>query len=200
MEQKNDQVLELTDNLLSWAKSQSNDLKPFLEPVSLKEIVEDCFELYQPIAAGKSIRLRHADMDDLPVWADRNMLKTICRNLINNAIKFTPKDGEIKVAYCLKDEKVELCIQDSGVGIEPERLAILFQVGRDKGTVGTEGEKSSGLGLAVCKEFAAALQGTIQVESQVGQGSRFCVTILHFDPAIHHSKFTQKERMSGVKQ
>ncbi|KOH45772.1 ATP-binding protein [Sunxiuqinia dokdonensis] len=198
MEQKNDQVLELTDNLLSWAKSQSDDLKPFFEPVSLKEIVEDCYELYQPIAATKSIRLHHADVDDLMVWADRNMLKTICRNLINNAIKFTPKAGEIKVAYRLKEERAELCIEDSGVGIEPERLAILFQVGRDKGTVGTEGEKSSGLGLAVCKEFAAALQGTIQVESQVGQGSRFCVQIPRFDAAVHHPKFKQKERTSSV--
>ncbi len=198
MEQKNDQVLELTDNLLSWAKSQSEDLKPFFEPVSLKEIVEDCYELYHPIAESKAIRLSHADLDDLTVWADRNMLKTICRNLINNAIKFTPQAGVINVTYRLKDKLVELCVQDSGVGIEPERLAILFQVGRDKGTAGTAGEKSSGLGLAVCKEFAAALQGTIQVKSQIGQGSRFCVTILRFDPAIHYSKFKQKERKNTV--
>ena len=198
MEQKNDQVLELTDNLLSWAKSQSDDLKPFFEPVSLKEIVEDCYELYQPIAAAKAIRLIHADTDDLVAWADRNMLKTICRNLINNAIKFTPKGGEIKVSYCLKDKLAELCIQDSGVGIEPERLPILFQLGQDKGTEGTAGEKSSGLGLAVCKEFAIALQGTIRVESQVGEGSRFCVQILRFDPALHHPKFKQKERMPSL--
>ncbi len=200
MEQKNDQVLELTDNLLSWAKSQSDDLNPFFESVSLKDIVEDCYDLYHPIAEAKFIRLSHANSDDLVAWADRNMLKTICRNLINNAIKFTPKDGEINVAYRLKDELVELCVQDSGVGIEPERLAILFQVGRNKSTMGTEGEKSSGLGLAVCKEFAAALQGTIQVESQVGQGSYFCVKVPHFDSAIHHSKFKQKERTSSVKQ
>ena len=200
MEQKNDQVLELTDNLLNWAKSQSDDLKPFFEPVSLKEVVEDCCELYQPIAEGKSIRLSHANSDDLVAWADRNMLKTICRNLINNAIKFTPKDGKINIAYRMKDERAELCVQDSGVGIEPERLAILFQVSRDKGTMGTEGEKSSGLGLAVCKEFVSALQGTIQVESELGQGSRFCIQFTRFDPTIHHSKFKQKERMSSVKQ
>lgn len=199
MEQKNDQVLELTDNLLNWAKSQSDDLKPFFEPVSLKEVVEDCYELYQPIAEGKSIHLSHANSDDLVAWADRNMLKTICRNLINNAIKFTPKDGKINIAYRMKDERAELCVQDSGVGIEPERLAILFQVSRDKGTMGTEGEKSSGLGLAVCKEFVAALQGTIQVESELGQGSRFCIQFTRFDPTIHHSKFKQKERMSSVK-
>ncbi|MGQ7868535.1 tetratricopeptide repeat-containing sensor histidine kinase [Sunxiuqinia sp. sy24] len=193
MEQKNDQVLELTDNLLNWAKSQSEGLSPFFEKVSFHEIVEECFDLYHPIAQSKTIRLIYDEAEDLKVWTDRNMLKTICRNLINNAIKFTPRGGKIQVDYYAKGNLAKLCVQDSGVGIPPEKLAILFQVNRAKVTPGTDGEKSSGLGLTVCKEFATALNGEIKAESSEGKGSRFCLTLALFNSAIHQPKVTARK-------
>ncbi|WP_430972222.1 tetratricopeptide repeat-containing sensor histidine kinase [Sunxiuqinia rutila] len=195
MEQKNDQVLELTDNLLNWAKSQSEGLSPFFEKVSLQEIVEECFDLYLPIAQTKAIRLVCEDVEDVQVWADRNMLRTICRNLINNAVKFTPKEGTIRLSYCSGDRVAELCIQDSGIGIPPEKLPILFQVDRAKITPGTEGEKSSGLGLTVCKEFTIALNGEIKVQSSPGNGSRFCLTLTLFNPEIHHPKLKSSRKV-----
>ena len=187
MDQKNDQVLDLTDNLLNWAKSQTAGLNPFYEKVSFHETLDDCFELYQPIAEAKQILLSHEEMDDFHLWVDRNMLKTVCRNLINNAIKFTPKGGSIDVTASVSDIRAQICIQDSGIGISSEKLSILFQIDRDKISQGTEGEKSSGLGLTVCKEFVEAMKGRIWAESKSDEGSRFCVELQVFDPAIHHS-------------
>ncbi|WP_159519046.1 tetratricopeptide repeat-containing sensor histidine kinase [Sunxiuqinia indica] len=190
MEQKNEQVLDLTDNLLNWAKSKTGQLAPMFEPIHFSEILEDCMDLYQPIAQAKEIHLSYADKEDVVLWSDSNMLKTICRNLINNAIKFTPRGGSIIIDYLKKKKFVVLFVQDSGVGIPKDKIASLFKIDRAKSTSGTEGEKSSGLGLTVCKEFTEAMKGEIWVESEVGEGSRFCVKLLMFNPDIHQTRRT----------
>jgi signal transduction histidine kinase len=189
MEQKNEQVLDLTDNLLSWAKSKTEGLTPILEPIRFSEVLEDCMDLYQPIAKTKEIRLSHTDKKGLILWADRNMLRTVCRNLINNAIKFTPRGGSITVDYSKKKKFVVLFVQDSGVGIPEEKIASLFEIDRAKSTPGTEGEKSSGLGLTVCKEFVDAMNGKIWAESEAGNGSRFCIKLPLYNPEVHQTSY-----------
>lgn len=194
MDQKTDQILDLTDNLLSWAKSQTENLQPLFEPLSLSGIFSECIDLYGPIAAEKHISIDRGEQNDLVVWADRNMVKTICRNLVNNAIKFTHKNGKIIVWYEANGPFAHICIKDSGIGIEPVKLDALFEINSEKTTPDTTGQTSTGLGLSVCKEFVDAMRGKIWVESKAGIGSQFTIELLLYDPQIHQSrhKHTQK--------
>ncbi|MDO9040460.1 MAG: tetratricopeptide repeat-containing sensor histidine kinase, partial [Bacteroidota bacterium] len=125
MDQKTEQILDLTDNLLSWAVSQTDSLKPHFTPLSVKETFDDCLELYRPIAGDKNITIECFEQSDLMVWADRNMVKTICRNLVNNAIKFTHKNGRIEVWYESRDQFALISIKDSGIGIDKSKLESL---------------------------------------------------------------------------
>jgi len=197
MDQKTDQILDLTDNLLNWARSQTESLQPLFIPLSMNTIFKDCLQLYQPIAFDKGITIDCLKQEDIQIWADRNMVKTICRNLINNAIKFTQKNGQIKVWYESNDQFALISIKDSGIGIEKDRLESLFEIGREKTTWGTAGEKSTGLGLSVCKEFVDAMNGKIWVESETGIGSQFVFKLKLYDPEIHQSKQPQKTIMSA---
>ncbi|HKJ41164.1 MAG TPA: tetratricopeptide repeat-containing sensor histidine kinase [Sunxiuqinia sp.] len=196
MDQKNEQVLDLTDNLLNWAKSQIDNLKPFLEPISVKEIFEECLELYHPIANSKNITISLEETDDLLLWADRNMVHTICRNLINNAIKFTHQGGSIKTSYKQTDHFAQICIKDSGIGIPKEKIESLFEIDQEKVVPGTDGEKSTGLGLSVCKEFVDAMNGKIWVESTPEDGSRFYCQLLLYNPETHQTKYQQSQKSS----
>src|SRR5665648_83204 len=191
MDQKTEQILSLTDNLLSWAKSQTEGLQPFFMPLSVKEIFDECLDLYRPIAGDKNITIDCLEQTDLMIWADRNMVKTICRNLVNNAIKFTHKNGQIKFWHEHSDQFARISIKDSGIGIEEAKLQSLFEISPEKATAGTAGEKSTGLGLSVCKEFADALKGKIWVESEKNLGSQFNVELLLYDPKIHKLKHKQ---------
>ena len=192
MDQKTDQILDLTDNLLNWARSQTESLQPLFIPLSINEILKDCLQLYNPIALDKGITIDCLMQEDIQIWADRNMAKTICRNLINNAIKFTQKNGQIKVWYESNGRFARISIKDSGIGIEKDKLDSLFEIGHEKTTWGTAGEKSTGLGLSVCKEFVEAMDGKVWVESETGIGSQFTLELLLYNPKIHQSKQTQK--------
>lgn len=194
MDQKNEQVLDLTDNLLNWAKSQIDNIKPLLEPVSVKGIFEECLELYHPIANSKNITISVDETDDLQLWADRNMVHTICRNLINNAIKFTHQGGSIKASYEQADHFAQICIEDSGIGIPTEKIESLFEIDQEKVVPGTAGEKSTGLGLSVCKEFVDAMNGKIWVESTPAEGSRFYCQLLLYNPETQQTKYQQSQK------
>ena len=188
MDHKTDQILDLTDNLLCWAVSQTDSLNPFFAPLSLKEIFDDCLELYRPIAGDKNITIECSEQTDLLVWADRNMVMTICRNLINNSVKFTHTNGHIHIWYEPKGQYALIAIKDSGIGIDQSKLGTLFEIGHEKTTRGTSGEKSTGLGLSICKEFVDAMNGQIWVESETGIGSQFIFELLLYDPKIHKPK------------
>ncbi|MDD2306451.1 MAG: ATP-binding protein [Prolixibacteraceae bacterium] len=196
MDQKTDQILDLTDNLLNWARSQTERLQPLFIPLRINDIFKDCLQLYQPIASDKGITIDCLNQEDLQIWADQNMIKTICRNLINNAIKFTQKDGHIKVWCESRDTSVLISIKDSGIGIEKDRIESLFEIGHQKTTWGTAGEKSTGLGLSVCKEFVEAMNGKIWVESETGIGSQFNLELKMYDPEIHSSMQAKRTTMS----
>lgn len=179
MNRKNEQVLQLTDNLLNWAQTQSGALQPKTEQTSLKEILDECYELYQHIAADKQIELRMTDDTDFLILADRNMIRTVCRNLMNNALKFTPREGHIEVSCSNDGQMVWVNVRDSGIGIPEDKIKRLFSPNKSDVLPGTEGEKSSGLGLILCKEFTEIMNGQIKVESQEGKGSTFsfCVPL-----------------------
>ncbi|MFV0378198.1 MAG: sensor histidine kinase, partial [Mangrovibacterium sp.] len=177
MDRKNTQVLQLTDNLLNWAQAQSGALRPKTEQISLKQILDECDELYQQIATDKQIELTMPEESGYQVIADRNMLCTICRNLINNALKFTPRKGRIEISCFADGQMVWVNVTDSGIGIANEKITRLFSPNKSDVLLGTEGENSSGLGLLLCKEFIDIMNGQIRVESEKGKGSCFSVGI-----------------------
>ncbi|WP_205461874.1 tetratricopeptide repeat-containing sensor histidine kinase [Mangrovibacterium lignilyticum] len=177
MDRKNDQVLELTDNLLNWARSQSGGLTPVLQHISLNEILDECYELYLPVAERKEISLELEAEGNCLLWADRDMVRTICRNLINNALKFTPQKGTVRLNYSCTKTEARVSVSDTGMGISPDRQKRLFNVSKEDVRNGTDGERSSGLGLSVCKEFCEILHGKISVRSQENTGSTFTFTM-----------------------
>ena len=173
MDRKNEQVLELTDNLLNWAQSQSGELQPKLERICLNEILDECYELYQPVAERKEIELLLNETENCLIYADRDIIRTICRNLINNALKFTPRQGRVSIHCEYDKEYARVSISDTGLGISVEKVQRLFNPNKEDVRPGTDGEKSSGLGLSVCKEFCEILNGKITVDSEEGRGSTF---------------------------
>lgn len=177
MDRKNQQVLDLTDNLLKWARSQSDGMKVQNERVNLNEILDECYELYSPVAENKAITLKIEQRDHCLLWADRDMLRTICRNLINNALKFTPRNGAVTVSHCCNKKQARISVTDTGIGISQDKLTRLFKPEKRDVQQGTDGEKSSGLGLSVCFEFCRIMHGDIQVESSEGSGSTFTFTM-----------------------
>ena len=128
------------------------------------------------------------------------MVKTIFRNLINNAIKFTHENGRIKIWYEHKNQFVRIFVKDTGIGIDRNKLKLLFEIGHEKVIPGTAGEESTGLGLSVCKEFVRAMEGNIRAESEAGLGSQFTVELLVYDPQVHPTQYkpVQKTTVPSV--
>jgi len=195
MDRKNKHVLELTDNLLNWARSQSGGLRPQIKQTGLREILDQCYRLYLPVAERKNITLELENGDDCQIWTDRDMVRTICRNLINNALKFTPQEGTVRISYSCNDKKARISVSDTGMGISPDQQKRLFNIGKEDVRYGTDGEKSSGLGLMVCKEFCDILNGSVVVKSTEGVGSMFTFTIpTHTEDSEELSRLKEKEQ------
>jgi len=172
-------TFKLLDDLLYWARSQKGTIDYFPEKINLFLITKEISELLTQSFEKKSIKLINQIALDSFVFADRDMLATIIRNLLTNAMKFTNKHGEVIIKnFSLSDEKqkqfVGICVSDTGVGIPVEIQSTLFDIGKNVSTSGTEKEKGTGLGLILCKEFVEKHGGKIWVESEVGKGSEFC--------------------------
>lgn len=167
------QTLRLLENLLEWAKSQTGKILFNPVPIKLSELFNEEFNVLNDMAAGKNIELRSSVPDNLMIVADKNMIKTILRNLISNAIKFTYKNGKVEVKAVIDEKQVEISVSDSGIGMTKETMAKLFKIDANLTTNGTENEKGTGLGLFLCKEFIEKHGGKIWVESESGKGSIF---------------------------
>jgi PAS domain S-box-containing protein len=172
----------LLENLLSWASGQSNRLN--LEPVNfyINEIIDSNIELLSSSAYHKSITISPNIKERISVFADRNSIDLVVRNLISNAIKFTNEKGFIAIDVSDSENFVEIGISDNGVGIKKELAENLFSSNSFYTTLGTNFEKGSGLGLVLCKDFVEKNGGKIRVESEVGKGSRFAITIPNKNP------------------
>ena len=169
----------LLENLLSWSSSQTGRMEFSLQKTELKTLVDEIILLSKPAADNKQIELVDNTEADLSVYADKNMLNTIVRNLITNAIKFTEANGEIIISAERSTRKgfVEISVTDTGVGIPANKINDLFRIDKNASTPGTYKEKGTGLGLILCKEFVEKQGGEIWIESEVGQGSRFIFTL-----------------------
>jgi signal transduction histidine kinase len=171
------QTLRLLENLLEWANSQRGKLIFTPVPVNLNELVQDEFMMIDEMATGKNIELKSFIPDSLTFVADKNMIRTILRNLITNAVKFTHKNGQVLVNAVSNSEHVEITVTDSGIGMSKEIMSKLFKIDANLTTRGTENEKGTGLGLFLCKEFVEKHNGNIWVESEEGKGSTFKIIL-----------------------
>jgi len=167
----------LLENLLEWAKAQSNRIVYFEQKLSLLAICQNAIEYFSLAAMNKKIKLSNDFTEDIILLADENMLNTIVRNLISNAIKFTHTNGAIKIIAQKTEKFATISISDNGVGIPTENLETLFDISQKYSTKGTNNEPGTGLGLVLCKEFVEKIGGTIRVESQLDKGSEFIFTV-----------------------
>jgi len=173
-------TLILLDNLLVWAVSQNKEKNFKPVKINLYDLLREEIESLKTLASQKQITLKHLINPDLNVAADLQMVKTILRNLISNAIKFTNINGEIIVNATELKQFVEVEVKDNGIGISAENQKKLFQIDTFHSTPGTHDEKGTGLGLLLCKEFVELHGGNILIDSEAGKGSIFSFTLPHY--------------------
>ena len=167
----------LLENLLEWSRSQTGRIQMKPETIDLYKLVEENIDFLLNQAGNKKIKLVNGVASPAHVHADANMLNTVVRNLISNAIKYTGEGGSITVSAIEKDGMVETSVADTGMGIKPENLEKLFRIDVNFSTKGTANEIGTGLGLILCKEFITRNEGKIWVESELGKGSTFKFTL-----------------------
>ena len=163
---------QVLDNLLDWSRSQTGEI-PF-EPqlLELEALVAEGLEVLAMSAEQKGITLA-AEVEAPAVMADRLMLETVLRNLLNNALKFTPRGGRVTVTARQVTSGVELAVSDTGIGMTREQAERLFRFDGSAVSEGTEGEHGTGLGLLICREFVNRHGGVLNIESEAGRGSIF---------------------------
>lgn len=165
-------------NLLHWAKSQMKGITTDASNISINELVEENIELYKPIAMKKGISLINEVVDPTFCWADRDQINLVFRNLINNALKFTSTGGSIIISREEKEDGYwKITVKDTGIGMSSSTIQKLFKPDFQNKQYGTAGEKGTGLGLLLVKDFILANHGDIYVESHPGNGSCFIFTL-----------------------
>ena len=177
-----ERTYKLLEDLLEWSYSQSGTISYKPERTNLSEMTKELVDVLNFLIEQKNIKLINNVPESVFVNADKNMLSTIIRNLVSNAIKFTPKQGTIMLGaktICDKEKKnfIEFSVKDTGVGITKEVQSKLFDIATISSSSGTDNEPGSGLGLILCKEFIDRHNCEIRVESEAHKGSEFIFTI-----------------------
>jgi len=172
-----DEAYILLENLLGWAKSQSNILTVYPESLDLKSLASSIAGLLKLTSENKKISIENNIPERITVFADMQMIQSVLRNLLSNALKFTPENGSIEMNALEMNTEVIISIKDSGVGISESSLKRIFDQDQPVKTLGTNKESGSGLGLILCKDFVEKNGGRIWVESEKGKGSTFSFTV-----------------------
>lgn len=167
----------LLSNLLHWSRTKLGRIEIVKIEVDLFPIVDQNVKLLSPSAQNKEITIKNEIGIDAKIFADGSTIDIVIRNLITNAIKFTPRNGTITISLFLNDKVTQINIEDTGIGIKPEVLDNIFKESNAKSTLGTENEKGTGLGLIVCNELVLLNNGTISVESELNKGSKFTISL-----------------------
>lgn len=167
----------LLDNLLNWALQQQGNVPHKPEPISVQQIFSNIHETFDNMSEMKSIKLTSKVDKDVTLLADRNAAQTVFRNLVNNALKFTPEGGKVSIEASSAKGMAIIKVIDTGVGMTREKADGLFQLGDSKSTYGTSGEKGVGLGLQLVYEFIRMNEGSIKVSSTEGVGTTFTVKL-----------------------
>ena len=170
-------LLDLLENLLTWSRSQRGRIK--CDPVrfNLSSVVQENINLHRLLAEKKGIMLLSSEQDEVFAYGDREMINSVIRNLVTNAVKFTDRDKKVEIQLKPGEKKVEVSIVDEGIGISSDQLEKLFRIDEKFKSTGTAGEKGTGLGLIICREFVEKNGGEITVQSAPGKGSVFSFTV-----------------------
>ncbi|MDC0584099.1 hybrid sensor histidine kinase/response regulator [Bacteroidales bacterium] len=171
-------TFQLIKNLLDWSRSQMGSMQFMPKMQALHKMANHAISLLQQSANQKNITLINEVPDDTQAYIDEGMIQAVIRNLISNAIKFTPSEGTITV-YTEEEEDhmLSLCIRDTGTGISDENMKKIFNLTHNYTTYGTNNEKGTGLGLVICHDFVQKHKGKLWVESKIGEGSIFKFTM-----------------------
>lgn len=168
---------KLLNNLLEWARMQAGDMQFQPKEVNLHQIASDVISLFYDNAQKKSISLHNSLPDDFTLQADENMLHSLLRNLVSNAIKFSRMGGKVQLQGQWLPNHLQISIKDNGIGMSQLVQQQLFSIDFKHTTLGTANEKGTGLGLLLCKEFVEKHNGRIAVESGEGKGTTFTITL-----------------------
>ena len=177
MHQSASSTYSLLENLLSWARAQKGEIEFRPQSHNLRELVDEVVQLKSVAAEQKEIRLNHNFQTDIHGNVDYQMVNLVMRNLVDNAIKFTPRGGQVNILGEATGQSVTIAIKDTGVGMPEEVRQKIFDPYQHHTDPGTEDEKGSGLGLKLCREFIAKHSGDIRVESTQGRGTTFVFTL-----------------------
>ena len=168
-------TLDMLNDLLTWARAQNKRIDITKEWLQLNHLTENVLHAMLPSAKRKNIELINLITVENRVYADKNTLNMVMTNLTNNAIKFTPDNGEVSVSAEENDFETMIHVKDNGIGISPENLEKIFRIDINFSTTGTHNETGTGLGLILCKEFIELNDGHLTVESTVGKGTTFTI-------------------------
>ncbi|PID89489.1 MAG: hybrid sensor histidine kinase/response regulator [Bacteroidia bacterium] len=169
---------KLLENLLEWSRSQTGRIQYVPEIINLAALADNTIDLFKGGAATKSISLSSDVAADDFAYGDEYMIKTILRNLVSNALKFTENEGSVSISTQEAGEDfIEVLVMDTGIGIQKEKREQLFNIGTHFSTKGTANESGTGLGLILCKEFVEKNGGTIRIESELKKGSTFIFSL-----------------------
>jgi len=172
-----DSAFKLLENLLQWSRLQIGRIEFSPSILKLYPLVDEAVGLYKSQAKNKNISLNNTIGNDVTIFADENMVSTVLRNLISNALKFTPEDGSVDIKAENVGKKLSISICDNGIGISEKNIDKLFRIEEQFVMEGTHNERGTGLGLILCKELVEKNEGTILVKSRIGSGSEFIITL-----------------------
>ncbi|MGY6546466.1 tetratricopeptide repeat-containing sensor histidine kinase [Arthrospiribacter ruber] len=180
-----EKAMNLLTNLMHWTLSKTKRLDYYPETINLNQLVRENISLLSETAKQKRIDLQQDILENIQVFTDRNMLNTVFRNLISNALKFTRPGGAVSVMAVERTNDVLILVKDNGIGMDSKEAATIFNLDRKTGRKGTGGEPSTGLGLILCKEFIELMGGKIWIESQEEKG-----TIVYFSLPLEKINFS----------
>ncbi|RKY80879.1 hypothetical protein DRQ07_05110 [candidate division KSB1 bacterium] len=170
-------LFDLLENLLSWSKLQQGRMEYKPVRIQLSDMLESIISLMEPGAVQKNIEIKTEVDKDIFIKADANMVKSVIQNLISNSIKFTNSGGYVSVKAKKTGDNVKIICEDNGVGIPENLLKDIFRLDKTSSRLGTEGEKGTGLGMVLCKEFVEKNKGEISIESTEGKGTKVVVIL-----------------------
>jgi signal transduction histidine kinase len=171
-------TFQLLENLLNWARSNTNQIEYYPEMLDVTTIINSSVDHVKQQASSKNLAISVDSPGQVKVFADENMFRSVIRNLLSNALKYTPKGGAISILVSpAENNSVVIAVRDTGIGMPQKIVENLFRIDINTNRRGTEGESSNGLGLLLCKEFTEKNGGKIRAESEVGKGSVFSFTV-----------------------
>lgn len=170
-------TLKMTENLITWARSQMLEEQTHPEILDVKKSIIETFNVFHEQADKKGIKLNDEGVEESKVYADRNHFSLILRNIVNNSIKYTKSGDSITIKSTQTNGHTKIVVEDTGLGMDEDVMEKLFSLEGTVSQVGTSGEKGTGLGLVMCKDFVERNKGSISVSSEKSKGTRFEISL-----------------------